>query len=81
MGNPVGFDKRIDGSPLNVSSEHVQQIPQFAEYFRMVEKKKSDLSTKECNVVCSPSPNIQHGQRRLLLTYCLAEGVYTIWAI
>lgn len=44
------------------------------EHSRMVEKEKSDLSTKECNVVCSPSPNIQ---KRLLLTRCLAEGVYT----
>lgn len=43
--------------------------------------EKSDLNREECSVVCSPSPNIQHGQKWLLLTHCLGEGVYTSWAI
>lgn len=37
-------------------------------------EEKGDLNTKECSVVCSPSPNIQHGQKWLLLTHCLAGG-------
>lgn len=77
----------------HVTSEHVQYIPQccirlslqsspkFAECFRTVEKKKSDLNTEECSVVCFPSLNIQHEQKWVLLTLCLAGGVYTSRAV